>query len=116
MPLINPPLTKEDFINSRWQDVVNSSERKECSAYNRVFWNKAQEAKEAGNLREQSLFKILVLVTGNGIKPKLTEELLAKFVHSLTDEDLDFLAEIVSEVLDLELQARIADILWTSKH
>ncbi|MDF5707096.1 MAG: DUF4209 domain-containing protein [Nostoc sp. S4] len=115
MPLIDPPLTKEDFINSHWQDVINSSERKECSAYNRVFWNKVQEAKEAGNLREQSVFKILALVTGNGIKPKLTEELLAKFVHSLTDKYLDFLAEIVGEVSDPELQARIADIIWTSK-
>ncbi|MEH2061995.1 MAG: DUF4209 domain-containing protein [Nostoc sp.] len=40
---------------------------------------------------------------------------MAKFVHSLTDEELDFLAEIVGEVSDPELQARIADILWTSK-
>ena len=70
MPLINPPLTKEDFINSRWQDVFNSSERKECSAYNRVFWNKAQEAKEAGNVREQSVFEILVVVTDAAIQPR----------------------------------------------
>nr|WP_322721103.1 DUF4209 domain-containing protein [Nostoc sp. ChiQUE02]MDZ8234200.1 DUF4209 domain-containing protein [Nostoc sp. ChiQUE02] len=40
---------------------------------------------------------------------------MAKFVDSLTDEELDFLAEIVGEVSDPELQARIADILWTSK-
>ncbi|MEH2355729.1 DUF7380 domain-containing protein [Nostoc sp.] len=115
MPLINPPLTKEDFINSRWQDVLNSSERKECSAYNRVFWNKAQEAKEAGNFREQFVFEILVVVTDAAIQPRSNEKFLAKFVERLTDEHLDFLAEIVGEVSDPELQARIADILWTSK-
>ncbi|MEH1948700.1 MAG: DUF4209 domain-containing protein [Nostoc sp.] len=115
MPLINPPLTKEDFINSRCQDVINSSERKECGAYNRVFWNKAQEAKEAGNFREQFVFEILVVVTDAAIQPRSNEKFLAKFVERLTDEHLDFLAEIVGEVSDPELQARIADILWTSK-
>ncbi|MDZ8185891.1 MAG: DUF4209 domain-containing protein [Nostoc sp. ChiSLP02] len=115
MPLINPPLTKQDFINSHWQDVINSSERKECSAYNRAFWNKVQEAKEAGNVREQSVFEILKIVTDAAIQPRSNEKFLAKFIERLTDGDLDFLAEIVGEVSDPELQARIADILWTSK-
>ncbi|WP_448267946.1 DUF4209 domain-containing protein [Nostoc sp. DSM 114159] len=116
MPLINPPLTKEDFINSRWQDVINSSERKECSAYNRVFWNKAREAKEAGNVREQSVFEILAFVTGAAIKPESTEKFFAEVFQNLTDEHLNFLTEIAPEVSDPELQARIADILWVKKH
>ena len=115
MPLINPPLTKEDFINSRWQDVINSSERKECSAYNRVFWNKAQEAKEAGNVREQYVFEILAFVTGIAIKPESTEEFFAEVFQNLTEEHLNFLTEIAPEVSDPELQARIADILWVKK-
>jgi hypothetical protein len=49
MPSLNPPLTKDDFINSRWQDVVNNSERKECLAYNMAFWKKEQEALEESN-------------------------------------------------------------------
>ncbi|MBG1265387.1 DUF4209 domain-containing protein [Nostoc sp. WHI] len=115
MSLLNTPLTKEDFINSHWQDVVNSTERKECLTYNKVFWNKAQAAKEAGNVKEQSVFEILEVVTGAAIQPRSNEEFLAKFVECLTDEHLDFLAEIVDEVSNPELQARIADILWTSK-
>ncbi|MEH2276776.1 MAG: DUF4209 domain-containing protein [Nostoc sp.] len=115
MPLINPPLTKEDFINSRWQDVINSSERKECSAYNRVFWNNAQQAKEAGNVREQSVFEILAFITGAAIKPESTEEFFAEVFQNLTDEHLNFLTDIAPEVSDPELQARIADILWVKK-
>ncbi|WP_375469583.1 hypothetical protein [uncultured Nostoc sp.] len=115
MPLINPPLTKEDFINSHWLEVVNSSETKECSAYNRVFWNKAQEAKEAGNVREQAVFETLAFVTGAAIKPESTEEFFAEVFQNLTDEDLNFLTEIAPEVSDPELQARIADILWVKK-
>jgi hypothetical protein len=115
MPSLNPPLTKDDFINSRWQDVVNSSERKDCLSYNNAFWKKAEEAKEAGNVREQAVFEILAFVTGVAIKPESTEEFFAEFFQNLTDEHLDFLAEIAPEISDPELQARVADILWVRR-
>ncbi len=115
MPSPNPPLTKDDFINSRWQDVVNSSERKECLTYNMAFWKKAQEAKEAGNVREQAVFEILAAVTGAAIKPESNEEFFAEVFQNLTDEHLDFLAEIAPEISDPELQARVADVLWVRR-
>ncbi|MEW6496045.1 MAG: DUF4209 domain-containing protein [Cyanobacteriota bacterium] len=115
MPSLNPPLTKDDFINSRWQDVVNSSERKECLSYNMAFWKKAQEAKEAENVREQAVFEILAVVTGAAIKPESTEEFFAEVFQNLTDEHLDFLAEIALDISDPELQARFADILWVRR-
>jgi len=115
MPSLNPPLTKDDFINSGWQDVINSSERKECLAYILAFWKKAQEAKEAGNVREQAVFEILAAVTGAAIKPESNEEFFAKIFQNLTDEHLDFLAEIASDISDPELQARVADILWVKR-
>ena len=115
MPSLNPPLTKDDFINSGWQDVINSSERKECLAYILAFWKKAQEAKEAGNVREQAVFEILAAVTGAAIKPESNEEFFAEIFQNLTDEHLDFLAEIASDISDPELQARVADILWVKR-
>jgi hypothetical protein len=115
MPSLNPPLTKDDFINSGWQDVINSSERKECLAYILAFWKKAQEAKEAGNVREQAVFEILAAVTGAAIKPESNEEFFAEIFQNLTDEHLDFLAEIASDISDPELQARVADILWVRR-
>jgi len=115
MPSLNPPLTKDDFINSRWQDVVNSSERKECLAYTLAFWKKAQEAEETGNLREQAVFKILAAVTYGAIKRESTEEFFAEIFHNITDEHLDFLAEIAPDISDPELQARVADVLWVRR-
>jgi hypothetical protein len=115
MPSLNPPLTKDDFINSRWQDVVNSSERKDCLTYDNAFWKKAQEAKEAGNVREQAVFEILAAVSSAAIKPESTEEFFADVFQNLTDEHLDFLAEIAPEISDPELQARVADILWAKR-
>ncbi len=115
MPSLNPPLTKDDFINSHWLDVINSSERKDCPAYNMVFWKKAQEAKEAGNVREQAVFELLAAVTGAAINPESTEESFAEIFQNLTDEHLDFLAKIAPEISDPELQARVADILWARR-
>lgn len=112
MPSLNPPLTKDDFINSRWQDVINSSQQKYYLTYNNAFWKKAEEAKEAGNVREQAIFEILATVTYGAIKPESTEEFFAEIFQNLTDEHLDFLAEIAPEISDAELQARVADILW----
>ncbi|MBD1808625.1 DUF4209 domain-containing protein [Microcoleus sp. FACHB-SPT15] len=115
MPSLNPPLTKDDFIHSRWQDVVNRSERKECFAYSSGFWKKVEEAKEAGNGKEQAVFEILAAVTGAAIKPESNEEFFAKIFQNLTDEHLDFLAGIAPEISDPELQARVADILWVRR-
>ncbi|MEC4894665.1 MAG: DUF4209 domain-containing protein [Oscillatoria sp. PMC 1051.18] len=115
MESLNPPLAKNDFINSRWYKVVNSSERKECSLYYRGFLKKAQEAQEAGNIREQAVFDILATVTFAEIEPESNENFFAKVFHNFAEEDLNFLAEIVTDISDPELQARVADLLWAKR-
>lgn len=109
---LNPPLTKDDFNNACWQDVVNSSERKDCLSYNSAFWKKSQEAQEAGNLRDQAVFAVLAAVASTAIKPESTEEFFADIFKNLTDDQLDFLSDIALDISDPELQARVADILW----
>lgn len=115
MSPLNPPLTKDDFSNTCWQDVVNSSKRKDCLTYFSAFKKKALEAEEAGNVREQAVFEILAYVTGAPIKPESTEEFFARIFNNLTDEQLDFLTTIAPEISDPELQARVADILWARR-
>lgn len=115
MSPLNPPLSKDDLNNACWQNVVNSSERKDCFFYESAFREKYQEAKKAGNLRDQEVFAILAAVTSDAIEPESTEEFSADILKYLTDEQLDFLAEIAPEISDPELQARVADILWSRK-
>lgn len=115
MSSLIPPLTKDDFTNACWQDVVNSSERQDCLTYNMAFWGKAKKAQDAGNIREQAVFEILTVVTSVAIKPESTEEFFADIFNNLTDEQLDFLTEIVPEISDPELQSRVADILWVRR-
>lgn len=109
-------ITKKDFIKSGWQDVVNASEKKECFAYIKGFCQRAQEAEEVGKIREQNIFKILAEVTIVDIRRthrQLKEEDFAKI--NLTDKHLNFLLEIAPEISDPELQARVANILWSKQ-
>lgn len=112
---VNPPLTKDDFINSSWQEVINASEVKECFAYSEGLLRKAQEAEKAGNIREKVVFEILGYITLVEIQSESNEEHFAKIFDNLTDEYLDFLAEIAPEISDPELQARVTDILWCKR-
>lgn len=123
---IVPPLTKEDFINSGWQDVVNASEMKDFEVYNQGFRQKLQEAEEE-NIRQQAVFGILAKVTKYELatlkrlnnKYKSQEEYFIKMFTKcdpLIDEELNFLSEIAPEISDPELQARITDILWSVRH
>ncbi len=115
MSRLNLTLTKDDFINSGWEEIVNNSERKECRFYRMAFWKKAQEANVAGNVKEQAVFEILAAVSNAAIKAESNEEFFAEIFQNLTDEHLNFLAEIAPEISDPELQARVADILWVRK-
>jgi len=115
MTSLNPPLAKEDFINSGWKEVINQTERKQCHSYNMAFWNKATKAQEAGNIREQAVFGILAAVAGAAIKPESNDEFFNEVFSNLTEEHLNFLSDIALEISDPELQARVADILWVKK-
>ncbi|MGD1910477.1 MAG: DUF4209 domain-containing protein [Rivularia sp. (in: cyanobacteria)] len=115
MSPLNLTLTKDDFINSGWEEIVNNSEKKECIGYSMSFWEKAEEANVAGNVKEKAVFEILAAVSGAGIKEESNEEFFAEIFQNLTDEHLNFLAEIAPEISDPELQARVADILWVRK-
>ncbi len=115
MSSLDLQLTKEDFINSTWQDVVSECDRKDCLSYRSKFWRKAEAEKQGGNHREQSVFEFLTAITQMPIRSESTDEYFAERLKNLTNEQLQLLEEIVEEISDAELQARIADILWVLK-
>jgi len=121
MSQLNPPLTKEDFTKTSWQDVVERSESQHCFKYSSNFFKKAQEL---GNLREKYVYQALGLATGGVVNEEETlEEKDQRFNCIFTNVidnylNLDLLSEITLETSAPELQARLADILWigTSKY
>ncbi|MGK7928916.1 MAG: DUF4209 domain-containing protein [Spirulina sp.] len=108
-------LTKEDFLNSRWQDVINSCGSKDCRDYSRAFLQQAKQAGEISKVKEQKIFELFAAVTSPVIRRESTEEFFADVFQNLTNEQIDFLTAIVPDISDAELQARIADILWSTK-
>lgn len=113
MSSLNPPLNKDDFLNSSWQEVINSCSQKECLEYSIAFWNKS---KEVENVCEKAVLKLLAVITDSIIHPEQTETVFKNLSHNLTEESLTFLADIVHGISDPELQARVADILWVKRY
>ena len=52
MSPLNPPLNKEDFLNSSWQDIVEKCDiSRGWRDYSAAFSQKAHDSHNNGNLR-----------------------------------------------------------------
>lgn len=122
-PLDN--VSKNDFIGSGWEKVIAECSERECRAYCLCFCKKAEEAKQSGDFKVQQIFILLGAITSlhlnldsktEPFKPMMVmHDCRTATIDDFNKTHLDFLNEIVREVTDAELQARIADILWLRK-
>jgi hypothetical protein len=110
----NTPLSKDDFVNCNWEEVVENSGEKTCRSYSRVFRNKSQEAEQAGNTKIQIALAILSGITFPALKSESPEQPFhyMEVIDNISEEYLTVLEEWVSDLSDYELKARVADILW----
>ncbi len=125
MSLKNIPLTKEDFEELQLDELINKCDRKECDRYFPLFFDKAHEAEAAGEAKTEEVFTLLGYATSMMLKTSsLTEPFTPLFVmhdsrsaiiDDFSEDHLKFFGEIVFDILDPELRARIADILWVKK-
>ena len=120
MSPLNPPLNKEDFINSGWQDIVEKCDiSRGLRDYSAAFSQKAHDSQNNGNLREQEVFELLKRISFPVIPANGEKDRPLNSFESITKEQLNFLIEIVPEILDSkfsELKARITDVLWIKKY
>jgi hypothetical protein len=117
MSLPDIPLSKEDFVQLKCEDIVNKCDRRKCRHYNMPFWKKSQEAETSGNTKSQVALALLSGITSPALKPESEHEPFAYmgFINSISDAHLDALKDWTSDILDAELRARVADILWVRK-
>lgn len=107
-------LTKEDFLNSAWNEVIENATSKDCAEYYRGF--EYQASLESDERRKQALL-ILRQITfpylrnGDKTEPYEYQKYLEKIPNSWYATLLDFLPEIDDE----ELKARIADSIWITQ-
>ena len=125
MPIVDVHLSKDDLNESEWETVIQSSPQKDCSDYSRLLMAKAREAKTAGDIKKEAVFRLLGQVASVMMRPDSVEKPFAPvmvmgnarsaILEDLSDSELDLLAEIVSDIPDDELKARIADVLWVRR-
>lgn len=117
MSLPDIPLSKEDFIKLKCEDIVNKCDKRACRHYNVPFWKKSQEAEILGNTEAQVALALLAGITAPALKPESEHEPFAymDFINSISDAHINVLKDWASDISDAELRARVADVLWVRK-
>jgi len=125
MVLKNIPLTKADFDTLHWEQLINECNEKECANYMDKFFTKAKEAQATGNDKACEIYTLLGAICSFHFTPENKDEPFgpmlvmstgrSPIVDDITNEHLIPLQEIVVDIKDPEMRARIADVLWLRK-
>jgi hypothetical protein len=118
-------ISKDDFMHSGWQEVINESPNKECFDYSMRFRAKALEAAESSNAKAQQVLILLSDITSMRMKLDSPEEPFGPMmvlhggrtatVDDLEESHLSVLGDVLSDIADSELKARISDVLCFRK-
>src|SRR5690242_12295566 len=122
MPLLNIPLTKDNFDKTHWQDVISTCDEHLCYKYRALFFQKATEALAVGDETSHEVFALLGHLSSLMLKLDAPEQPFGPMfvfadgrsatLDDFTDQQLAVLKEVVTEITDAEMQARIADVVW----
>lgn len=122
MGLFDEALTKDDFEDANWQEVISSSPMKECLTYTSFFQTKAEEVRKSGDTKQEAVFGLLSFITwfvlrldsaGMPLGPRvILHGVATSSIDDIPDAYLEVLKEIAPTITDPEMQARVTDILW----
>lgn len=122
MEPLSADITKDDFMHSGWEMIVAECDKKECRTYSWQFGAKAREAEESGDEQSRQVFELLRDVTSMHMKVDNPDEPFGPLaelhdgrtaiVDDFDEARLKLLGEVVAEITDPELRARVADVLW----
>jgi Domain of unknown function (DUF4209) len=128
MSLPETHLSKEDFEQSVIEEVISKCSERNCDYYSHEFFKAATEAENSGNLKAQAALELLGHITSPlfMLKPESDDEPFSPrcimpngsrsaIPSDFCDEQLDVIKQLAPQILDAELRARMADILWLRK-
>lgn len=122
-------VTKADFDRSNWQDILSNASSMTCDSYYSAFkqaWSDATD-NEDEDTDVAEVFRFIGKITSMWLDPSqsaddpffpmmiFTDGSRTPTVEDLNSEELEILAQVVNDISDPELRARIADILWIRK-
>ena len=115
-------ITRDDFLSSSWKTIVANCGDKNCFAYHSRFLDAARKAEEEGDANWSRIYGSLWYVTSlklnldtpdEPLKPLfLSRDGRTAIVEDFDDSHLQFFSDVLADVDDAALQARIADLLW----
>ena len=118
-------ITYDDVKNCNYSLAIKNAKIQQCYHYSSLFREKAEafqkEGDEGGCLVFQFLKEICSLQPNyeNNQHPYVPfarfEDKRSFAIEDLLESDLDLLRQILHEINDPELKARVADILWITK-
>lgn len=122
---MNTTLSIEDFKKSNWQEVIDFAEKKECHYYSSAFLKKARESEEKNDEINKEIFTILGGITSMMLKSEshtepyhpvaVFHDKRSAILDDYSDEVIDILSGLISDIKDPEMKARIGDIVWLRK-
>jgi hypothetical protein len=101
-------LTKEDFVNSGWDKVIEVVEKKDSRSYSSAFYSKLNGVSDEKN---KQIFLLLATLMSSGLKLDSSDNPFGN-IDGFTDEHLNFFSEIIDAINDDEIKSRMADVLW----
>lgn len=118
-------VTSAEIKKYDWQSVIAASQARQCDRYRDGLFKRSAELATAGDEVGKQVFALLGTVcsfhpnydsTGNPYQPLWRSgDQRALMAEDLADVDLDALQEILGDIQDAEMRARVSDILWECK-
>ncbi|MGX5729702.1 DUF4209 domain-containing protein [Pseudoxanthomonas beigongshangi] len=115
-------VTPHDFSESEWRDALADSAREGYSSMWQAFSSAAGQAMEQGRDARGKVLWLLADACSMMLSPRSANEPFKPIMvmgdrrssipDDLTKEDVAFFAQIVDEIDDARLKARIADLVW----
>lgn len=112
----------EGLDRFNWHEVIDTSPKKECTFYSDLLRKKSTQLKEAGEngaaralglLADLSLMHFVAGDKTDPYQPMVRYQGKRSMVPSdLTENELTFLTDLIPKIVDPELKARIADVVW----
>lgn len=115
-------VTPQHFAESGWRDVLTDSAPENYSAMWRAFSSAARKVMEAKQPERGKVLWLLADACSMMLRPKSINEPYQPFMvidgkrsaipDDFSEADIVFLVQVVDDIDDLRLKARIADVVW----
>ena len=115
-------ITKQDFADCGWKDVLARTTREGYSSMWQAFSAAARQANEEGQLSHGKVLWLLADACSMTLSPKSLNEPFKPIAvmegkrsvipDDLPEVDIAFFGQIVDDIDDFWLKARLADLVW----